>query len=204
MLVITSNPTLYSCQPRTYADSCSVIARSSLLGIDDKKRWVFSKKHHWSSGRIHRCHRWGPCSIHGWCSLNFFLACNSLGMRGAWRDESHYFDVAIELLVKSAFHAAMRMIQPLPNFQGRFNTSPDCANLYLRVLARACLSLNCIPFQTIGFTYCSRKYDLYTLSIAEVGNDVHPASRFCCTGDRAASTDIEPTCTFSEHTHSDR
>lgn len=27
--------------------------------------------HHWSSGRIRRCHRRGPCSIHGWCTFLF-------------------------------------------------------------------------------------------------------------------------------------
>ena len=31
-------------------------------------------KHHWFSGKIQRCHRWAPCSIHGWCRLfNHFL-----------------------------------------------------------------------------------------------------------------------------------
>ena len=30
-------------------------------------------RHHWSSGRIHRFHRWGPCSIHGWCNISFFF-----------------------------------------------------------------------------------------------------------------------------------
>lgn len=56
-------------------------------------------------------------------------------MRGAlWDERSHYFGAAIELLVKAAINVTKGMIPRLPNFRRRFNTSPGCANLFLRVV----------------------------------------------------------------------
>ena len=36
-----------------------------LASYNTKEHFLASNQHHWSSGRIRRCHRRGPCSIHG-------------------------------------------------------------------------------------------------------------------------------------------